>query len=359
MTEPIIKRVNTVSIRFAEGERSKPKARYLLRDVFKLKNTDIFGVGFEGKYSIHVKFTTAQVYNEVCRLHHGNTYDVGTRERVCQVKLIDVSSYSVKVSMKNVPFELSNTQLERILNCYGTVDKIELNTNQDDWFLDTLSMERTAYMRKLNKPIPSTLLVNLTGTYIYFSYPSQIPTCNRCGSIDHSANGCPVADRSERDTYIRPDERANVFHLTYTAEEFPVLPGSDIKASSADETDKLREETEGIDSEEPPDVSHRSKAQSAPKDADDDNDDDSIITQENHTNATNPPTTPATGKSQPTDVTQPGKDNASTKGSSLSGIKTKTKSKTDITIWPDPSLSPLCRSHVQYVAASSRNHTDV
>ena len=100
MTEPIIKRVNTVSIRFAEGERSKPKARYLLRDVFKLKNTDIFGVGFEGKYSIHVKFTTAQVYNEVCRLHHGNTYDVGTRERVCQVKLIDV--FLVVVVLRHV-----------------------------------------------------------------------------------------------------------------------------------------------------------------------------------------------------------------------------------------------------------------
>ena len=115
MAEPIIKRVNTVALRFAEGERSKQKARYLLRDIFRLQSRDILGVGFEGKFSINVKFRSSEVYNQVCSLHHGETYNVGTAERVSEVKVIDISSYSVKVTMKNVPFELTNPQLTRIL----------------------------------------------------------------------------------------------------------------------------------------------------------------------------------------------------------------------------------------------------
>ena len=180
-----------------------------------------------------VKFRTSAVYDKVCELHHGHTYDVPTGEHVTKLKVIDVSSYSVKVTMKNVPFELSNTHLERVLKCYGSVEKIITNMNdEDDWFRETLFMERTAYMRKLSTPIPPTLLINLTKTYIYFSYPNQIPTCNRCGSVDHAASNCPVADRTEKTSYVRPQERENAFQLLYT--DFPDLPNSGVKSKAVD-----------------------------------------------------------------------------------------------------------------------------
>ena len=109
MTEPPIKKVNTIALKFDEGQRSKPKARYICRDVFKVQSRDVIGVGFEGKYSILVKFRTSAVYDKVCELHHGHTYDVPTGEHVTKVKVINVSTYSVKVTMKNLPFKLINT----------------------------------------------------------------------------------------------------------------------------------------------------------------------------------------------------------------------------------------------------------
>ena len=103
-------------------------------------------MGFEGKYSILIKFRTSSVYDEVCELHHGRTYDVPTGEHVTKVKVIDVSTYSVKVTMKNVPFELSNTQLERVLKCYGSVEKITTNMNdEDEWFQETIYGENCVY----------------------------------------------------------------------------------------------------------------------------------------------------------------------------------------------------------------------
>ena len=104
--------------------------------------------------------------------------------------------------------------------------------DEDEWFQETLSIERTAYMRKLSTPIPSTLLINLTKTYIYFSYPNQIPTCNRYGSVDHAASNCPVADRTEKTSYVRPQERENAFQLLYT--DFPDLPNSGAKSKAVD-----------------------------------------------------------------------------------------------------------------------------
>ena len=232
MIEPKVKKVNTISLRFVKGERSRELAKYILKDIFKLQPKDIFGIGNEGKASIHVKFRSTDVYNDISTQYHGEHLRIDLDEETT-VQVIDVSTYSIKVSMKNVPFELSNTAIDKILQNYGSVNKVLLNsiTDKDDWFYDSMTMERTAYMNSMKYPIPSTLLVNLTGTYIYFSYPRQIRTCNRCGSQDHTSPDCTVVDRKKKDSYIRPENRDNVINLEYDYDkEFPSMMG--LKAST-------------------------------------------------------------------------------------------------------------------------------
>ena len=221
MLEPRYKCVNTIAIRFDDGQRDRDIVKVLLRDIFRLKPSDIGGVGNEGRNSIHVKFTTASVYEYICNNHHGDIIPVNDIE----VKLEDVSTYTIKVTMKNIPFEFPNAQLKRILESYGTVRKIVNNAVKDDFFDNVPDTERIAYMDTIYQPIPSTLFVNLIGKPIYFNYPGQTPTCNKCGDPDHSGRDCGVSDRRNKNVYLRPEDRLNSFTLLYE-ENFPSLLSS-------------------------------------------------------------------------------------------------------------------------------------
>ena len=79
-------------------------------------------------------------------------------------------------------------------------------------------MERYAIMKSITKPIPSTYFLNITQSYIYFSYPNQHITCTKCGDTEHHGGKCPVF------TITAPWKRNNVINLP--SSEFPDLPKS-------------------------------------------------------------------------------------------------------------------------------------
>ena len=222
MLEPRYKRVNTIAVRFNEGERDRDIVKVLLRDIFKIKASEIGGVGNEGRNSIHVKFKSVEIYEHICNKHHGKIIRID--EYNTEVILEDVSTYTTKVTMRNIPFEFPNAQLTRILQSYGTVRTIVENAVKDDYFEYAPDSERIAYMDTIHHPIPSTLFVNLIATPIYFSYAGQIPTCNRCGDKSHLTKDCVVSNRKNKNVYIRPENRPNSFILS--DENFPSLPDS-------------------------------------------------------------------------------------------------------------------------------------
>ena len=75
-------------------------------------------------------------------------------------------------------------------------------------FLEANSMERTAWMRTIKKPIPSALFLNLTESHIYFFYPGQERACVRCGATDHKKiNECETSKTT------KPEERRNAVHI--------------------------------------------------------------------------------------------------------------------------------------------------
>ena len=65
-------------------------------------------------------------------------------------------------------------------------------------------------------PIPSTYYLNLTQSYIYFSYLNQQKTCTKCGSKDHLGR-CPIFQNTV------PWKRGNVLNLNLPEEDFPPL----------------------------------------------------------------------------------------------------------------------------------------
>ena len=144
MAGPRFKHINTIAIRFDEGERNRDVAKVLLRDILRLKPSDIGGVGNEGRNSIHVKFTTAAVYKFICDKYHGKTIQV---DEDTEVKLEDVSTYVTKVTIRNIPFEFPNAQLRRILESFGIVRNIEDKVVKDDFFDNAYDSERMLAIR--------------------------------------------------------------------------------------------------------------------------------------------------------------------------------------------------------------------
>ena len=108
MGSPHLKNINTISLKFLQGERNYKDVIYVLKEEIGLCKGDILGLGFSGRDSVYVKLADNDVYNTTIEYHCTNTFE--TNSGSC-IELLDISSYKTKVHMKNVPFELPNRAL--------------------------------------------------------------------------------------------------------------------------------------------------------------------------------------------------------------------------------------------------------
>ena len=121
--------------------------------------------------------------------------------------------------MKNIPFCVPNSVLHNILELHGEVESIKTcyypEREGEEFLSGLMTMERTAIMKTIKRPIPSTYYLNLTQSYIYFSHPNQHRTCIKCGDPSHFGDNCPVLKTTA------PSERDNA--LKFSPDEFPDL----------------------------------------------------------------------------------------------------------------------------------------
>ena len=110
MKEPPLKNTKTVAFRFSGEERSLEKVETIFKNLLEISQRDIYGGGFEGCNSVYVKFSNETIYKQTAALH-GNTYDY---DGTTNLQIIVVSTYKIKVYLKNVPFQLSNNAIESI-----------------------------------------------------------------------------------------------------------------------------------------------------------------------------------------------------------------------------------------------------
>ena len=216
MGTPHIKNINTISLKFIEGDRNYPEAIQVLKHEMGLSKDDLVGMGFAGKDSVHVRLANNGTYNQVLKYHYSNKYDTTKGSRI---EVLDVSTYKTKVFMKNVPFTLPNSVLRNILENHGDVESINtcyFSEAADEFLSGLQTMERVATMKSIHTAIPSTYYLNLTQSYIYFSYLNQPKTCTKCGSKDHLGK-CPIFQN------IVPWKRGNVLNLNLPEEDFPPL----------------------------------------------------------------------------------------------------------------------------------------
>ena len=188
-------RRNTVGVRYIEGNRNEDHYEKIIEEFLDINEDKLYGLDDEipGGKQIMIKVTNASKYNFICDNLLDKHFTVAPGH-VIQVE--DLSSYRTRVMLDFVPFEISNESLCKLLEDYGGVGRVDFirkryRNDVNNKYSKAILRRRVAYIR-LNKPIPSSLYLNQTNTYIYVRHERQPITCHRCGQADHKILNCKM-----------------------------------------------------------------------------------------------------------------------------------------------------------------------
>ena len=192
---PQLMRRNTIGVRYIEGNRNEDHYEKIIEEILEISEDELYGLDDEvpGTKQIMIKVTKSAKYNFICDNLLDKHFTVAPGH-VIQIE--DLSSYRVRVVLDFVPFELTNECLFNLLENYGEVGRVDYirktyRNERNKKFSKAIQRRRVAYIR-LNKPIPSSLYLNQTNTYIYVRHERQPPTCHKCGKSDHVIANCRI-----------------------------------------------------------------------------------------------------------------------------------------------------------------------
>ena len=143
-----------------------------------------------------------------------------------EFELDDLSTYKNRVRVQKVPFEMEDNVLRSLMERYGRVENINTTYKKYGKFDNILSDERIVWM-VVEFPIPSSLYIKETETYVYFSYLQQPMTCHKCGSLLHKVNQCHVFRT------VKQRDRDNAVNIEF--HEIPEPPENDNMSSHSNE----------------------------------------------------------------------------------------------------------------------------
>lgn len=216
---PTLKRENTVAIRFTKGQVEDSHYREIIYHTLGVENDEVYGIASMGVKRFMLKVSTWSTYNRIVKDFVGKYFVIDDDH---EYEIDDLSTYKNRVKVTKVPFEMSEGDLKILLERYGKVENIITSHKKFGDYNNIVSDERIVWM-VVEFGIPSSLYINDSETYIYFSYIQQPRTCHKCGSHDHTVNQCDVS----RST--KPKDRENAITI------YPI-PARDDRARRASES---------------------------------------------------------------------------------------------------------------------------
>ena len=201
MNSPRLKRVNTIGIKYLEGQLFQDDYPLILDQTLNIQDEELLGIAELGKYKLIVKLNSYEKYKEICEEFCGKEISVSDN---IKIRVEDLSTYQTYVTVRNVPFEMSDFLLKDIFSRYGTVSYVKKNTREHGRYKGIYNGVRTVSM-KVDRPIPSFLYIDCARVYIYVYYKGQTKTCKLCGEETHFANECQTR-RSQRTNIINDED---------------------------------------------------------------------------------------------------------------------------------------------------------
>ena len=186
---PTLRRVNTIGIRFTKGKVEEPHYREIIYHLLKVEDHKVYGIAPMGPKRFMLKLTTWGTYNRIAKDFVGNRMVIDDDN---EYEIDDLSIYKNRVKVTKVPMEMKDHELRDLLERFGKVENIITTHKKFGYYSDTFSDERIVWM-VVEFPIPSSLYLIDSETYMYFSYLQQPKTYHRCGSSLYTVNQCDVS----------------------------------------------------------------------------------------------------------------------------------------------------------------------
>ena len=209
------RRRNSFGILYLQQGKANTDDVFEVLEKINVSIEDVYGVQQIGKSKIIVKLEeyADHLFEKVMEAYDGRIFSID--EKNVNVQIVNISSTKTVVTIKNIPFEFTDGDLEDILSVYGHVHNIRIQCYTSGKLSGKYTGTRTALMT-IKRPIPSCLMVRRIN--LLFFYRDQIKTCLRCGNVGHLAMNC---DTGKEDANSRNKDS-----------EFPLLA----KQAGGDET---------------------------------------------------------------------------------------------------------------------------
>ena len=147
----------------------------------------VYGIQTIGLKRIVVKLNDeeSELFERTMRDYEDRVFSLENRN--VNVKIVNLSTNKIVVTIRNAPFELPNHMLQDILSEYGQVFNVRSQVYQEGKLAGISNGNKTALMA-LKKPIPSSLVYG--NLVLLIHYRDQVRTCHKCGLEGHLAAHC-------------------------------------------------------------------------------------------------------------------------------------------------------------------------
>ena len=128
MVAPVLKRVNTIGVRFTKGEKTPATLEKALETKLGIPISEMAGLAPWGPKKHLVKVKSSQEYERLVTRYVGYPIRV---DRNTDIEVDDLSSYKDRVKVTRVPFEMTQSTLKDILGRYGQVERLIMCKNRE------------------------------------------------------------------------------------------------------------------------------------------------------------------------------------------------------------------------------------
>lgn len=195
-------RKDTITLNFERDLLRRPLSGELCRwmkEEIGVSVQDLRSVEYEfGSMRIFLKFKSGEKIDGILEKNNGERKMKLDNGEVTKVMLTSNGHGIKTVRVKNLPSEICDSELRKVLSEYGQVGPIEHEKyGPKSYFAGLLTGVRIV-RATLQKNVPSYIKVG--GEEAYVTYFGQAETCHSCGQIGHKRAGCPTK-KQRRSTY--------------------------------------------------------------------------------------------------------------------------------------------------------------
>ena len=181
------KRKNSFGILYLGEDKAELDEVFDVLSRIQIPIRHVYGIQAVGLKRIVVKLNDeeSELFERTMKDYEDRVFSLDKRS--VNIKIVNLSTSKIVVSIRNAPFEFPSHTLSDILSDYGQVFNIRSQVYQEGKLAGICNGVKTALMT-LKRPIPSSLMYgNLT---LLVHYRGQVRTCHKCGQEGHLAAQC-------------------------------------------------------------------------------------------------------------------------------------------------------------------------